>query len=69
MTTVAIRAFNMGGEETFLQDMCGDRPEGGVDSDSGADSAARDDGVGCAASERLQKTYIGFLELAEHIRD
>ena len=43
--------------------------DGGADGRSGAGSAAKGDGVGSAASERLRKMYIGFLELADHIRD
>ena len=37
--------------------------------DGGIGDAARGGGVGSVPSERLRKTYIGFLELADHIRD
>ena len=40
-----------------------------VGGDGGIGDAARGGGVGSVPSERLRKTYIGFLELADHIRD
>ena len=50
-------------------DIGGAARSSGVGGDSGIGDAARSGGVGNVPSERLRKTYIGFLELADHIRD
>lgn len=62
-----------GTDYEFWTGMREEESERGVGGDgSGGDGigdAARGSGVGSVPSERLRKTYVGFLELADHIRD
>lgn len=54
---------------TGMREEESERSGGDGSGGDGIGDGAMGGGVGGVASERLRKTYIGFLELADHIRD